>query len=98
MLLILAALLDPHAQPRRRATVWLVALVLAYQLPYGLAFSAGTYHFPVLALLLPLAGVGLVAVREGVLHRLLRRPAFLVAVVVLLAIQVQYGYWAVVMR
>lgn len=37
----------------------LLFLVAAYQAPYLVAFSGGTYHFPVMWLVLPIAGVGM---------------------------------------
>lgn len=36
----------------------LLALVAAYQLPYAFAFAGGTYHFPVIGLLVPFAAAG----------------------------------------
>src|SRR5579871_6874851 len=40
-----------------RCAVWLLAVVSAYAAPYLIAFSAGTYHFPVMGLIVPFAAV-----------------------------------------
>jgi hypothetical protein len=76
-------------------------LTLAYQVPYMVAFSAGTYHFPVVWLLMPLASAGLSYLypfdREKwrALHG---RRWIWVVVLVLLLVQIEYAYWAVIMR
>jgi hypothetical protein len=76
-------------RPGMRA--WLVALALAYEAPYVVAFSGGTYHFPVMPLAIALAGAA--AARQ-------QRPTTgaLVAVIALVAVQIQYGYWALAFR
>lgn len=73
--------------------VWLVALALAYEAPYALAFSGGTYHFPVGPLLVPFAA--LAASRPRVTWNRLRpsRPA-IIALVVFALIQAEYAYYA----
>lgn len=43
---------------------WLVSLALAYELPYSLAFSGGTYHFPVVPLLVPIAALAVAALLQ----------------------------------
>ncbi len=76
---------------------WLVALALAYELPYAVAFSGGTYHFPVVPLLVPLAAV--VMTRPARAWRALRRSrATWVALGVFAVIEAQYAYYAVTMR
>jgi 4-amino-4-deoxy-L-arabinose transferase-like glycosyltransferase len=75
---------------------WLLGLALAYELPYALAFSGGTYHFPVMPLLMPLAAAGLPHAA-----RLLRERRGVVAFLALAAfaaLQAQYAYYAVAMR
>jgi 4-amino-4-deoxy-L-arabinose transferase-like glycosyltransferase len=76
---------------------WLVALVLAYEAPYVIAFSGGTYHFPVVPLLMPLAALA-VTRGMGALGRATRSRGTMLAVVLFAAIQVQYAYFAIVMR
>jgi 4-amino-4-deoxy-L-arabinose transferase-like glycosyltransferase len=80
---------------------WLVMLVVAYQLPYCFAFSSGTYHFPVIGLLQPLAGAGAMAIaaRTGGSLRTLATElrGALVPAVLFLVIQVQYAYYAILL-
>lgn len=80
---------------------WLLLLVLGYQLPYCFAFSSGTYHFPVMGLLFPLAGAGgaVIAAPSGVSLRSLARALRGVAVpaAVFVAIQIQYAYYAILL-
>jgi hypothetical protein len=76
---------------------WLVALALAYEAPYAIAFSGGTYHFPVVPLLLPLSALALCHGRIA-WRRLASWRAPQVALAVLLLIEAQYAYYAVVMR
>jgi 4-amino-4-deoxy-L-arabinose transferase-like glycosyltransferase len=75
---------------------WLVALALGYELPYAIAFSGGTYHFPVVPLLVPLAAVALTHPARA--WRCLRRTrGAWVALGVLAAIEAQYAYYAIAM-
>jgi hypothetical protein len=75
---------------------WLVALALAYELPYSIAFSGGTYHFPVVPLLVPLAAVA--ATRPARAWRSLRQSrAAWAALGVFAIIEAQYAYYAVTM-
>jgi len=55
--LALVTLLCGAGELRRPATWTVLACVAAYQVPYVLAFSAGTYHFAVIGLLFPFAGL-----------------------------------------
>jgi hypothetical protein len=73
---------------------WLVALALGYEVPYAVAFSGGTYHFPVIPLLIPLAAVA--AQRPVRTWRYLResRRAW-VALGVFAVVQAEYAYYAV---
>lgn len=80
---------------------WLLLLVFGYQLPYCFAFSSGTYHFPVMGLLFPLAGAGgaALAARSGRSLRALARELRSVSVpaAIFMAIQVQYAYYAILL-
>jgi hypothetical protein len=73
--------------------VWLVALALAYELPYAIAFSGGTYHFPVLPLLIPFAAVA-VASPKATWRRLRASGPAWIALALLGAIELQYAYYA----
>jgi 4-amino-4-deoxy-L-arabinose transferase-like glycosyltransferase len=75
---------------------WLVALALAYELPYAVAFSGGTYHFPVMPLVIPLAAIALA--RPARAWRALRESrAAWTALAVFAVIEAQYAYYAVTM-
>lgn len=87
---------------RRQLTV----LAFVYEIPYVLAFSGGTYHFPVIGLLLPFAGIAasrLFAKREGGAMRDARASvraskATWVVVGVFVLIQVQYAYYSIALK
>ncbi len=94
--LALLAVFAMRSASRRSWRLWLVALALAYELPYTIAFSGGTYHFPVMPLCIPLAAVA--ARRPAEAWRCLRRsrPAW-VALAVFALVEAQYAYYAVKM-
>jgi hypothetical protein len=94
MLLALAALLCAPAVARSPAVLLLLLLAAAYQAPYAVAFSSGTYHHPVMGLLFPLAGLALASWRdpEGALARARRSRGFWAAAVLLVALQIEYAY------
>ena len=75
---------------------WLVWLVMAYELPYVLAFSGGTYHFPVVPLLIPFAGVAAARYREIATRVRASRGAIL-ALIAFFAIQIEYAYYSMAM-
>ncbi len=95
MLLVLAGLIGDWSYFTRPGRWLLLLVVLAYEVPYALAFSCGTYHFPVVWLLMPFAGAAL-ARAEGRARRLLlegpKRRRLRVAVLLFALIQVEYGY------
>lgn len=93
MALAACAIVALRASMRRGFGLWLGALVLAYQIPYLIAFSAGTYHFPVMGLVWPFAGVAVAHVsREGLRPFAQRLGARGFAVLaLLLAVQVEYA-------
>lgn len=78
------------------AMVLPLLLVLGYQAPYLLAFAAPTYHFPVIPLLFPLAGLALARLTEspvGVWRELRGRWAPLLAVLAFLYIQIEFAFF-----
>lgn len=82
------------AGPGWRAFVLPLLLVLGYQAPYLLAFAAPTYHFPVIPLLFPLAGLALARLTEspaGVWRELRGRWAPLLAVLAFLYVQAEFA-------
>ena len=101
MVLALAGIFALRTEADARARIWLIALALAYELPYVLAFSGGTYHFPVVGLLVPFAAMALAAARGGgtrkLLARTLRSRGAVLALVAFAAIQVEYAYYSLAM-
>ena len=70
-------------------------LVIGYQIPYWIAFSAGTYHFTVVGLLVPFAALGATVLLDWI-HgkRDLRGPRKAkILVGVLLLLQIEYAYF-----
>lgn len=94
--LVALFVLNEFGEPAWR--VWLVGLALSYEVPYSFAFSGGTYHFPVVPLIVPLAALAL-AERRCAWTRLPSGAgrAGTVALCVFAAVQAQYAYYAVVM-
>jgi 4-amino-4-deoxy-L-arabinose transferase-like glycosyltransferase len=93
MLLGLAGLFVRKPFPRG-GTWWLLALLAAYAGPYCLAFSAGTYHFPILGLVLPFAGASADALLAGRWRDVLSRRATWVAWCTFAAVQVEYAWFS----
>ena len=78
----------------RRPAAWTVlACVAAYQAPYALAFSAGTYHFAVMGLLLPFAGLAAARDprREPPWLRARSSRALWLALAVFVGLQIEYA-------
>ena len=66
MLLVICDLFLAPAAMAKTDVALLIAAVLAYQLPYTISFAYSIYHFPVMGLLFPFAGLALAqAWREG---------------------------------
>jgi 4-amino-4-deoxy-L-arabinose transferase-like glycosyltransferase len=84
------------AEEDRGCRTWLGWLVLAYEAPYAIAFSGGTYHFPAMALLVPFAGVAW-ARRSQIAARLREKKAALVVLALFAFVQAEYAYYAVLM-
>jgi 4-amino-4-deoxy-L-arabinose transferase-like glycosyltransferase len=100
MLMTLAGMHWAWQEVHSQGRVLLILLVLGYQLPYALALSTGVYHFPVMGLLIPFAGVGLShALSEGSSRWALKRVSRKVwlSFALFLLIQLEYGYYAVLM-
>jgi len=77
---------------------WLVALIVAYQVPYAIAFSGGTYHFPVMPLVVPFAAATMASGVEAWRRSRVRKRAALVALGAFTLIQAEYAYFALSMR
>ena len=81
-----------------RRLLLLLAVVLAYELPHIVAFSAGRWHLPVLAVLAPIAAAGLTALgspREA-FARVRSSRALIIALGVFALIQVEYAYFVLI--
>lgn len=94
MLAVLAGLSEVLRGRPRAPRLLLLLLVAAYQAPYAIAFSSGTYHYAVMGLLFPFAGVAVAAARAGAPPwRDVRTRRWLArAVVVFALVQVEYAY------
>jgi 4-amino-4-deoxy-L-arabinose transferase-like glycosyltransferase len=102
MALALIGLCCFAAQMSRIWLLWLLSLVLAYEVPYMTAFSGGTFHFPVMGLILPFAGGALAEIlsrggRSRVWARLRASRLVWCALAVLFLIQIEYAYQIIVM-
>ncbi|KXK57362.1 MAG: glycosyltransferase family 39 protein [Candidatus Kapabacteria bacterium] len=89
---------DQFASP---ALPLLLVMAISYQVPYMLAFAAGTYHFPVVFLLLPIACVGWGWALQSWRMRwpqIAQRRWFWAAVALFALVQIEYGYWAIALR
>lgn len=75
---------------------YLVAVTLAYQLPYALSFANGVNHIPVMGLLFPFAAVFLDGFRRDAPQpnsmAVLRKKWFWIAVGCFILVQVEYAY------
>lgn len=81
--------------------VWLLALIVAYKLPYTLAFSGGTFHFPVMWLIFPFAGGALIELRSKrgrarAWARMRASRSVWCALAALVLIQIEYAYHIIV--
>lgn len=97
MALALVALFAMKASCDTWTRAWLVALALAYEAPYTIAFSGGTYHFPVMPLVIPFAGVALEGGVPAAARRAFASRAALIALAFLAIVQIEYAYYAIKM-
>lgn len=99
MSLVFLALCYRWGTMDRGTAVILLALVFAYEAPYTIAFSGGTYHFPVMGLLQPFAGIGLSSLPRpscgAQAASVSCRRCFWVALSAFVLLQIQYAWYAV---
>lgn len=98
MLLVIVGMLVGWRKVESPGRLFLVGVVLAYQLPYMISFASGIYHFPAVGLLFPWGGIALVHLRErgmAGLAALMRRRWFWIAAGIFLLIQVEYAYYTI---
>ncbi len=96
MLLVLAGLFWWRRAMSGGHVVLLVALTLAYQLPYAFIVACGSYRFPVMGFLFPFAGLALDEMCRGEsdLWRSLRAMRwFWACAAIFVAIQLEYAYF-----
>jgi 4-amino-4-deoxy-L-arabinose transferase-like glycosyltransferase len=94
-LLAIAAAVFARSWMRRPRVLFLLALVAMFELPYALDFSGGRWHYPVLGLLAPFAGLGLawVTAERERWRLLVRSKPFLIAAAVFLLVQAEYAFF-----
>jgi hypothetical protein len=96
MLFVIAGLFLAPGAMDGRCAAFLIAVALAYQLPYALTHCSSAFHASVIGLLFPFAAVALDEARlgkSGGWPGLLRRKGFWLAVAVFLFMQIEYAYW-----
>jgi hypothetical protein len=102
MALVLIGVVVARDQLVPGAAALLLAAVVGYQLPYAIAFAAGTYHFPAIWLLMPVAGATAHLVTASpsrlAIGGLARRPAVWAALAAFALVQGEYAYYAILMR
>jgi 4-amino-4-deoxy-L-arabinose transferase-like glycosyltransferase len=97
LMLAIGALVVRPVRWARGHAAWLIAMALAYEAPYAIAFSGGTYHFPVVLLLVPFSALALVHPART-WRRALRSRLAWTALALFAAVQLEYAYHAITMR
>jgi 4-amino-4-deoxy-L-arabinose transferase-like glycosyltransferase len=97
---VLALLAAFIARDRLRAGPVGVVLLLigSYQVAFMLAFAHSNFHVPVMPLLMPLAAVGASRLAEDRGAALLRSRGAWLALAAFAAVQIEYGYFALLYR
>jgi hypothetical protein len=72
--------------------------MIAYASPYAVAFSGGAYHFPVMPLVIPFAAIPIAQGGRTTWRQVVPNYAVLAALGIFALVQVQYGYYAFLMR
>lgn len=88
---------DRIIPPGIRFLLW---MVIAYQIPYMISYSAGNYHFPTMWLLMPFAGAGLARItpwRREIWETIRRNRKLWIALGIFVLIQIEYAYWTIMM-
>jgi hypothetical protein len=96
MFLVIAGLFFSVRAMDVRCVWFLIAIVLAYQLPYALTHCNGAYHAAVIGLLFPFAGAALDEAqfgKKGGWPALFRNKWFWIAVAAFIFVQIEYAYW-----
>lgn len=95
MMLALLGLVFWRQQRNWLAVVWCLGAIIAYAAPYCLAFSGGTYHFPVMGLVVPFAALGIEVLLLTDFNRLLSSRRLWTALLLFVALQVEYVYFTI---
>lgn len=92
-ILALVGLIRRGNRARPNGLGLIAVMVFSWMVPYLVAHSYGFYHHPVMGLLLPFAVLGVMELRRHGKQLFLDRR-LVVAILLLLLIQVEYGYFA----
>jgi len=73
----------------------LLLLTASYQLPYIIAFSAASYHFPVMGYMMVFAAFGVEKIMNGHWGEMFLKRRFVIAAIIFLVIQIEYAYFII---
>lgn len=93
MLLGLMAIVRNRGDVNGALLAWYLAVIAAYAGPYCLAFASGTYHYPVMGLLVVFAAVECEAIRRGGWKQNLKSVPVWSVVLLFVAMQIEYAYF-----
>lgn len=89
----LVALAQFTAKINRTTLIWFLAVIIAYAAPYCLAFSSGSYHFPVMGLVVPFAAIGIDSLRRQGWRQAVRSVRVWSVLLLFVAMQAEYAYF-----
>ncbi|MFO1043238.1 MAG: hypothetical protein U0941_15705 [Planctomycetaceae bacterium] len=75
------------------STAWYLAAILAYAAPYCIAFSSGTYHYPVMGIVAVFAAIGARSIWESGWKSIVAPTRVWLVLFAFVAIQVEYAYF-----
>ncbi len=97
MLLAIAALVFLFKSGWPFEVKFLLLLTIAYQIPYMIAFSAASYHFPIIGFMMIFAAFTLEKVLKGEWKEVFLQRAFLISLLIFLFIQIEYAYFIILL-
>ncbi|MEI8382083.1 MAG: hypothetical protein WCJ09_18275 [Planctomycetota bacterium] len=75
------------------STAWYLAVILAYAAPYCIAFSSGTYHYPVMGIVAVFAAIGARSIWEPGWKSIVAPARVWLVLFAFVAIQMEYAYF-----